>query len=437
MRFLMVSACGEGASILHRIQQEGNDVELFVKDPAYQDAWQGILPKVKRVAPERDTVVIFDFSGMGQLADKLRRAGHFVVGGSEFADALEQDRKFGTDFMKATGVKIPLTVEFDDFSPALVDEFLAKNGGDGKRFVFKPSGKGLSCSLTYCSKDDEDLRQFVAYCDRYFGSSIDSFVIQEFVDGVVLMTECYFDGSDFVWGSLNHTLEVKGVMDGDLGPATGCSGNIVWAQTNPECRVVREGLVRARDLLRSEQYVGPIDLNTVVNEAGVWGLEWTPRFGYDATPTLMVLFEQEVGQFYSDVARGKGSLKLGREIAGGVRMSIPPYPNDNNVMRDVQSIAPNVGLPIRGWEPKDIPWTHWYEVMDEGDDVLRHAHGAGVICCAIGKGSDVKSSLVRPYEMLDRIILPNKQYRLDIAEAMEKQYCKAVEQLTTGNNKVV
>src|SRR5690242_21436807 len=48
---------------------------------------------------------------------------------------------------------------------------------------------------------------------------------------------------------------------------------------------------------------------SVVNDEGVWGLEWTPRFGYDAMPTLIKMIQGGVGKFLSDVARGQADRK--------------------------------------------------------------------------------------------------------------------------------
>src|SRR6185312_15704729 len=107
-----------------------------------------------------------------------------------------------------------------------------------------------------------------------------SFVLQEFINGVVVSSEMWSDGTKVIRPS-NHTVEVKGFLNGCKGPATGCSGNIVWAEDGL-CRIVESGSARIEKLVVEEGHVGPMDLNAVVNDEGVWGLEWTPRFGYDA-----------------------------------------------------------------------------------------------------------------------------------------------------------
>jgi phosphoribosylamine--glycine ligase len=197
MHFTLVSKFGEGAHLLHQIKTEGNEVEAYIQDSYYRRVWDGLLPKVDEVKPPEGSVVIFDFSGMGEIADDLKAAGYAVIGGSKFADQLEQDRMFGIEFAEKNGIKVPLTANFDQFSVKEVEDFIAENGKD-KRFVFKPSGKGLPTFLTYCAQDSGDLVNWVSYVDKHYGKNIESFLLQEFVEGVCVSSEGWCDGVKFV-----------------------------------------------------------------------------------------------------------------------------------------------------------------------------------------------------------------------------------------------
>jgi phosphoribosylamine--glycine ligase len=423
----MVSNVGEGAHLLHQIQLEGNEVELYIKDKSYYNVWDGMLPKVDKIEPKEGTVVIFDFSGMGDIADKLRADGFATVAGSKFADKLEQDRMFGLNMMEKCGIKVPFTMAFDDFSVDEVKKFLEEHGGDDKRFVFKPSGKDLPCSLTYCSHDDADMIKWVEYIDRYFAKRIDSFVLQEFKKGVCVSTEMWCDGKKFLRPA-NHTVEVKKVLNCELGQATGCAGNIVWAEHDDNCRIVREGILLAEKLVVEAGHVGPMDLNAVVNDEGVWGLEWTPRFGYDAMPTLIKMIKGGVGKFMSDVAHGQGSrVDMIEKMAAAVRVTIPPYPLEVHDIEDAEKICPNIGIPIRGVPEGKEDKFYWFEVMAEGDDLV-HSIGTGVIADVVGFGDDCYEAFEEPYEILGELILPNKQYRTDLDECLSEMYQQVCDQ---------
>lgn len=424
MKFLMVSNAGEGAHILKMVQNEGNDVQLYIKEPGYRGVWDGLLPKAKKIAPDKDTVVIFDFSGFGTLADKLKASGIPVVGASKFADKMEHDRQFGLDLMAKCGIKTPLTQEFTKFDK--IEEFLRANERNEKkdedrRFVFKPSGKNLPAHLTYCSLDSTDLLEYAEYVEKNYGKDIDSFILQEFICGVVVSTEAWCDGKQFIRPA-NHTLEVKALMNDDKGPATGCSGNLVWIEDGM-CRIVASGVARVEKEVVEAGHVGPIDLNAVVNDDGVYGLEWTPRFGYDATPTQMFLFKDSIAKFFSDIARGTidYDMPLNDKFAAGVRFTIPPYPLEPEKVEDVQKVRPNVGIPIRGLTEKNSGKFYFYEVAEE-DGKLLHAAGTGVLGVAVGVADNPWRAFDTPCEALCDLLVPELQYRTDLRYKLGDMY---------------
>jgi len=408
MKFFMVSQCGEGAGILKQIQDEGNDCEIFINEDIYDTVYDGILYKSEEIEPDKDAIVIFDMSGNGVLADDMRSEGYKVFGASQFADDLESDRQFGLDVMRYCGIKLPETQEFKDFEE--VPEFLDAN--EGKKFVFKPCGK-MPCKLTYCSEDHEDLITYLKFVNKQFGDKIDSFVLQEFVEGDLISTELFFDGEKSV-GEINHTVEAKKFLNDDLGPSTGCSGNIVWLC--PDSKVAKEGVCKIEKVLKQQQYVGQIDLNAVVNEQGVWGLEWTPRFGYDSMPTYMRMLGIEYGKFFSDIVNKKAnSWPHKASSMCAVRFSVPPYPaepEDEMDEEEVHKVLPNFDIPINHWETFNAN-LYFYEVMMR-EGLLRHSSGLGVIGLAIHENPK------RCYEILEKVKVPDKQYRTDLAKLLVK-----------------
>ena len=416
----MYSAYGEGSHILKMIANEGNQVELYIKDPAYRVVWDGLLPKVKKFAPTKDDVVLFDFSGNGKLADELIAAGIPTLGASRFADRLEQDRKFAFDLMEKAGILVPLTAEFTKFGEigSFIEENKEDERGNERRWVFKPSGQGLPAHLTYVSRDNDDLLEYVAYVEKNYAKDVGSFVLQEYVHGVAVSTEFWCDGRHFI-RPCNHTVETKAMMDGDLGPATGCSGNLLWLEDG-KCRIASSGIEKMEKIVVEEGYVGPIDLNTVVNDEGVWALEFTPRFGYAATPTQMFLMKGEIGKFFSDVARGQVDYDMPLEegmFAAGVVFSIPPHPLEADKPEDVQKVRPNVGIPIRGLTEKNAGSLYFYEVA-EVDGQLVHPVGAGVLGIAVGISDCPRRAFDQPYEVLRELRVPELQYRTDLGRVL-------------------
>ncbi|MGD0510866.1 MAG: hypothetical protein ABSA33_03415, partial [Candidatus Micrarchaeaceae archaeon] len=69
-----------------------------------------------------------------------------------------------------------------------------------------------------------------------------------------------------------------------------------------------------------------------------------------------------------------------------------------------------------------------------GDGVLRHSPGTGVIACVRDLNDDLEAAFDRPYELLEDIVLPNKQYRTDLAEVLGEMHDEVVAQENTWTN---
>lgn len=414
MNFFMYSKCGEGAGLLKRIQDEGNECELFIKYREYESVYDGILKKARK--PKEGSIVIFDSSGMGREADALRQSGYKVFGASKFHDKLENHRGFGLEYMQSHGISVPKTEVFTEFSKGI--EFL--KGKRKGRYVFKPSGKECPSHLTYVGEDSEDLISFMEFAEEYFSEDIDDFVLQEYVEGPIISTEFWVGAEGFL-EPMNHTVEVKKLMDGDIGPSTGCSGNLVWAC---DTDVIGELLYEIEGDLIKEGFLGPIDINCIVTESDIYGLEWTPRFGLDAMPSLIALVKNDLGQMISDLVNGTDTkMKLYEDFSGGIRVTIPPYPCEASNYKVLSKIAPNEGIPIRNLEGDDV---YYYEVKEK-DGELVHAFGSGVIACVSNIGGDPEECF--PLKGIEEARIPQKQYRTDLGKVLPEMYEEVMETL--------
>jgi phosphoribosylamine--glycine ligase len=406
----MYSGCGEGANILKRIQNEGNEVCLFVKDPIYKDVWTNLLPKTDKPDAfiDANTVIIFDCSGNGKIADTYRSKGHKVFGASSLMDKLEQDRKFGFEIMQSVGIKTPRTEEFTDFKTGL--EYVAQSKS---RLVFKPSGT-MPCKLTYVSKDNKELIAYMRYVEEKFGKQIRSFILQDFVEGEVVSSEIWCHGNDIVVELFNHTIEVKKCMNDDLGPSTGCAGNATWVDYT---EVMQQGICKMIPWVIENNYVGQLDLNAVVNESGVYGLEWTPRMGYDATPTFLSLIETDLADLFNSCASCEvPEVEVSSNYASAVRFTIPPAPVELLDKVDPEDFSASEGIPIQnaGGISESL---YLYEVSLI-EHQLVHSSGTGVLGLGLAQGKNVASDLDKIYKNLKELHVPDIQYRTDLGTVL-------------------
>src|SRR5208337_2073304 len=254
------------------------------------------------------------------------------------------------------------------------------------------------------------------------GSSEVEITIQEFIEGVAVSTEGWFNGEDWAEGMFNHTIERKHSMNGDLGPSGGCTGNVVW-RCDASDPIVKQTLTKLTKVLREHRYVGCIDINCIVNEDGVYGLEFTPRFGYDSFPTtLHSLCDFNFGSFIDSMARGDVcSESLSEGFGVGVRLTLPPWPSEKYQVQ--------AGVRVRGLTEEDKRWFYPYGVMLVEDE-LQSSHGVGIVGVVNGYGDSIGEAFARAYEIVTRLRIPEVQYRTDLAQECLKDYRQLKDLLT-------
>jgi phosphoribosylamine--glycine ligase len=417
MKFLFLSGYGEGLGIALRLKQNGHNVAAWIKDKQSKRNYDGLIQKLTKwdTFLDKDTIVVFDSTGGGKTGDRLRARGFHVFGGSVIADQLEIDRAVGFEFLQQAKVKLP---EYESFTDWGAGRDFAKHYKG--RLVFKPSGElsGEGGVGSYAAFDPDDMVEMLEYYES-ISHVQPEFILQQFVEGLPISTEGWFNGEDFIlpW---NHTLEHKSLMNEDIGPSGGCCGNIVW-RVDGTNRVIEEGLKRMGPILKEFEYVGPIDLNTIVNPEGVWALEFTARFGYDATPTLLELWQGDPGELIASVARGEHpkTMLLEDGFAAAVRLSVSPYP--------AEEFKPQPGIPVRGFERSDRPHLYFYGVQLNEKNQLMTTSGYGLVAALTGKGKSISEAFDGPIELAEKAKVPEKQYRTDLKQIHIEDYNKFLE----------
>lgn len=408
MKILLVSVVGDGIWYQHVLSKEGHDVDWIVTDEHYATTLEGIVPPpLKRVPSPRDyDLILFDSSGMGDAADAARAYAP-TIGGSALADRLEDDRIFGLQAMEEAGINVPPWEAFND--PATAIAWLKK---EQKRCVLKPIDEAPDApkDATYVARDAEDM---IRYIESRLTKKVKAFVLQEFVAGTEISTEAWWTGRE--WVALNHTLEEKKMMSGGVGPNTGCAGNVLWMPDRPNV-LFDQGLAKIAPLLEVSGFVGMIDLNTIVTEGAIYGLEWTPRFGYEGTCNLTRLLPVGFGDFLHAVATGATpTLAQPRaRYAATVRLSVPPYPNAEFSKRHDK-------VPIEGIDLDHLERFVLYDVQQHDGGLHTSGHFQG-IGSPIGCGETIEGAFDEVMTTIKGLRIPNLQYRNDVCECCIKRH---------------
>lgn len=411
--FYLLSEGGDGLGLAIRLKAEGHSVSMTIKDSKLEDRGENLIEKSKLSG--FNPIIICDCTGSGAILDAFRDAGAYTFGGSQIADRLECDRGFASQIFSECGIQEPLSKSYNNWEEAESDV----NANSGYRLVFKPEGSWSGNLPSYVSKDNEDLLSFMSGAKAKIGEAEPSYVLQEFIEGTCISSEAWIAQGEIVPGSLNHTLERKEFLNGNYGPSGGCTGNVVWKCEDYSCQLCAQ-LYKIREFLATHLYTGPIDINTVVSKTGeIYALEFTPRFGYDAFPTLLYgLFDGSFGSFLDECSKGSrsGNMPLRSGFAAGVRISCPPWPNE-----DYKSKA---NLPLRGLSERSLEKFYTYEVSRREDEFVTSG-GVGIIGVAIGYSeSSIEEAFDDAYKICEKIKLQDKQFRTDFREEFKSDLRK-------------
>jgi len=388
------------------IQKEGHNTKYYIENPLEKEVADGFVQKTEDWEAEiswADVVIFDDVLGQGKKAQKLRKEGINVIGGTKYTDQLEDNRAFGQEEMKKHGIPIIPYQEFTSFKKAI--KYVQEKPG---RYVLKPSGEAQNIKGSLFVGEEEDGRDLLQVLDDYgkaWSKKIPVFQLQKRVIGVEVAVGAFFNSREFIY-PINVNFEHKKFFPGDLGPSTGEMGTAMfWSQPN---KIFNKTLKKIEDTLAREKYTGYIDINCIVNNNGIYPLEFTARFGY---PTISIQEEgmiTPIGEFLYSLSRGeKPKLKVRKGFQVGVRVVVPPFPFTDKETFEVKSKDSVIFFkkPTGGVHIEDVKQV-------KGDWLVTGTAGVVLIVCGIGQ--TMKQAQNQAYNRIKNIIIPHMYYRTDI-----------------------
>jgi phosphoribosylamine---glycine ligase len=417
MRFLGIGDyCDLGALYL-RLIEEGHEVRISIANPLCRGTlagmveqtpdWQDELDWIR--AAGADGVILFEnvADNRGTRQDELRRRGFNVIGGSGYGDRLENDRAYAQRVLAAAGLSIARTWEFAERAAAL--DFIQQNPG---RYVLKFNGPDAGID-NYVGRlpDGRDLSAFLRALANPKSEEA-GFVLMEHVDGIEMGVGAYFDGSKFLAPACLDW-EHKRFFPGDLGELTGEMGTVVTYDRSSH--FFARTLGRMEQLLRDHGHRGYVNLNTIVNEHGIWPLEFTCRFGYPGFAILTPLQKIPWGELLAAMVRGSLSAFEARPgFCVGIVLTSPPFPYPRS------QVPEPVGLPVLfdgELTAENRRNLHYCEVgLEDGELVTSGIYGWAMV--VTGVGGSIASAQQRANALADRVLIPNVRYRRDIGHRL-------------------
>jgi phosphoribosylamine--glycine ligase len=244
------------------------------------------------------------------------------------------------------------------------------------------------------------------------GNAAADFILMPFITGVEIGVGAWFDGENFI-GPACLDWEHKRFFAGDMGELTGEMGTVATFEgTAP---FFERTLARVAPRLRGHGHHGWVNLNTIVNEQGIWPLEFTCRFGYPGFAVLEPLQATAWADLLQRVASGRGVPFEARPgFSLGIVLTTPPFPYSRKQVDEV------VGLPVLldpRFDAADHANIHYGEVgLQDGQLVTSGLYGWTMV--VTGTGTSVAAARAAAYARAGRITVPNGRYRLDIGERL-------------------
>ncbi|MBI2037029.1 MAG: phosphoribosylamine--glycine ligase [Candidatus Liptonbacteria bacterium] len=409
LKFLFVSLESLSGDLAWTVKKEGHEVKCYIKAKSDADVYAGFVEKVEKWEDFVDwaDVICFDDVEFGEAAEKLRKKGKLVIGGSSYTDRLEIDREFGQAELKSHGVNVLPSWNFSSYDDAVA--FIRQNPD---RYVFKPSGNtpsgGKGLLFIGQEEDGKDLLELLEQNKNVWQKKAPVFILQRYVSGVEVAVGAYFNGKDFIH-PINVNFEHKRVFPGDIGPFAGEMGTLsFWSDSNALFRATLEKMLPA---LQGTGYIGYIDINCIVNGRGIYPLEFTSRFGY---PTIHMHLEgvmTPAAEWLYRLARGEQfELKTKKGFQMVVRISVPTFFAKS---KDRETVEMYRDLPILFKKPSNLDGIHIEDVKIE-DGVWRIAGESGVLLAVTGSGTTVEEARKQVYSRVQNIMVLHMFYRTDI-----------------------
>lgn len=407
MRVLGITESCDLGSLYLRLQDDGHEVRVAVSEPLAAGTMMGLLARTQGWDQEldwireagADGIIIFEAVGFGELQDRLRSDGFNVIGGSAFGDRLENDRSFAFELIAEGGVNVAPVHEFGNAADGIADL-----NANPRRCVFKLCESAADTFVGTFS----DGRDVAAFLELQAASLDRRFILMDHVEGVETGVGAYFNGECFLRPACLDW-EHKRFFAGNMGELTGEMGTVATF-TGSE-RLFRAVLEPLEARFREARHVGWVNVNTIINEKGVWPLEFTCRFGYPGFAVLEPLQALGWAALFK-LLTSPGSLCFpAREgFSTGIVLTTPPMPLSR---KEVDAV---VGLPVfvGDIDPRHV---HLGEVGASGSNLVT-AGLYGWTAVVTGTGASVEEARKAAYSNAAEVRAPNLRYRLDIGDAL-------------------
>ncbi|MFZ2190180.1 MAG: hypothetical protein WA057_02740 [Candidatus Magasanikiibacteriota bacterium] len=415
MKILFITSSNMIAPDMARLlQDEGNQVKLFIDDKNRSDNFENIIKKCKNWKQElawvgKDGLIIFDDVGYGKIQDNLREHGFAVFGGNAESDKLEMKRSYAQDVLKDHGLQTLETWDFDNIDDCV--NFIKKSK---KTWVLKQNDHKLNINTVSQFKDNQDILDVLKLCKTKYKNKVKVITLQEKVEGVEIGVGRFFNGKNWV-GPVEINFEHKRLFDGDVGPMTTEMGTLAWLETEKDSVLFKKTLSKLKPFLKKIKFRGDFEINFIINGQNIYPLEITPRLGSPIVHLQSEMLNLKWAQFLKALALGKSLRPKWKKGYGlVVLLAVPPFP----YMTKLGKNSPRgVIVYLDKVTKNDFKHIFFEGVSKEkvqGKEHFYISDDEGYVLYVTGVGKAIAKVQKNVYGIIKKIYVPKSLYRRDI-----------------------
>jgi phosphoribosylamine--glycine ligase len=345
------------------------------------------------------------------LVDEFQRRGLAVFGPNRAASELEGSKAFAKDFLKRH--KIP-TARFHVVSSMEEAKSVIESDEIGLPLVVKADGLAGGKGVTIVESRAEALdlaKKLIA--ERQLGSAGTRLVFEEFLQGDEVSFFALSDGANVL--PLVAAQDHKRALDNDEGPNTGGMGSICPAtilNADTLKHIVKDVVHPTISGLAAEgrKYQGILYTGLMLTADGPKVLEFNVRLGDPEAQAMLPRLKSDLFPLLMEVSQGhlgQHRLEWVREPAVTVVLASSGYPGKYET-----------GKAIEGLDSGQVEMDEGLYVFHAGTkkENGKIVTSGGRVCAVTGISHNLKGSIERAYEGVERIQFEGRQFRKDIGQ---------------------
>lgn len=345
------------------------------------------------------------------IVDEFEKNNLKIFGVNKSASRFESSKGFTKEFLNKYDINTASYLKTDDKSEAInfAKDLLEKNN----KVVLKRDGLAAGKGV-YIIENNEELVKFI---DDIFAKDKD-IVIEEYIDGFEMSLLCLTDSKTII--PLPTSKDHKKIYDKELGPNTGGMGTYA---PNIEAEAYKEKI--SEDILpkilkgfnqENIDYRGVLFIGFMINETGIYVLEFNVRFGDPETQVVLELIDNDLLELLMSTSEKNLKdidLKINDKKAVCLVLASEGYPKSYETNKEI-SIDSGINSII-----------YHAGTKEENGKLLT---SAGRVLNIVSTSYNFDEAISQVYQDVDRINFDNKYYRTDIGPSVKRVYVKRKDQ---------